>query len=71
MYFSFADKEVIVEAKMEWLYLHKNLKKDFGDKINPSLRKAEKDIKVTMSANKADHGHAISCLTPYWKSEFN
>ena len=68
LYFNFANKDVIVEAKQKFIKLIPNSKKNFEKHITDSFNDSIKDIGETQKANNyGDLNLGISFIVPLWK----
>ncbi len=65
LYFHYAGKEVVAEAKMDWIYLLNDKKKDYSDTFVESISKAGKDLERTIHNNEADYGMALSFFSTH------
>ena len=71
LHFIYSGREIICEAKHDWLYLpiQKSSKEYWSKVIEPSLNNAMEDAKHTKKANIADIVLGITFIVPYWDAK--
>ena len=66
LFFKFAGKNIVCEAKHDWLYFP-NAKTDVTPtRLVNCLNSALEDVEHTLKANSCDFGLALAFITPYW-----
>ena len=71
LYLSLGGNDVVVEAKLHWLYLHNNQDVNYSEVLSKTHDKAKEDIKKTKAQDPTDQGLALTFVLPYWKQEEN
>jgi hypothetical protein len=61
-------KDAICEAKMDWIYLCKNQRRNFDETIEAAMARASEDLKHTLEAYQAGScGIALNFIAARWK----
>lgn len=67
LYFQYAGRQAVVEAKQSWIYLAPNSRRDFRGLIDKALENARADIIRTQDSLEHEYGFGLAFLPTYAK----
>jgi hypothetical protein len=67
LFFQYAGRESVAEAKQSWVYLAHNSRRDFRKLIDKTIKKAQDDITRTQNSLEHEFGFGLAFLPTYSK----